>query len=41
MKIMEITIDYLKIKEIAKHLDTIPYEVLCTISKRVPRVYID
>lgn len=29
------------IKEIAKYLDTIPYEVICTISKRVPRIYID
>lgn len=26
--------------EIAKHLDTIPYEVICNISKRVPRIYI-
>ncbi len=28
------------IKQIAKHLDTITYEVICSISKRVPRVYI-
>ena len=28
------------IEEIAKHLDTISYEVLCSIGKRVPRVYI-
>lgn len=28
------------IEEIAKHLDTIPYEVLCSIGKRVPRVYL-
>ena len=28
------------IKEIANHLDTITYEVLCSIGKRVPRVYI-
>lgn len=27
------------IEETAKHLDTIPYEVLCSISKRVPRIY--
>lgn len=27
------------IKEIAKYLDTISYEVLCSISKRVPRIY--
>ena len=28
------------IKEIANHLDTISYEVLCSIGKRVPRIYI-
>lgn len=28
------------IKEIANHLDTITYEVICSISKRVPRIYI-
>lgn len=27
------------IKQIAKHLDTIPYEVICSIGKRVPRIY--
>lgn len=27
------------IEEAAKFLDTIPYEVLCSISKRVPRIY--
>ncbi len=27
------------IKQVAAHLDTIPYEVLCTIGKRVPRIY--
>ena len=27
------------IEEVAKYLDTIPYEVLCSISKRVPRIY--
>lgn len=27
------------IKEITKFLDTIPYEVICSISKRVPRIY--
>ena len=27
------------IKEIAKHLDTITYEVICSIGKRVPRIY--
>lgn len=26
------------IEEVAKYLDTIPYEVLCSIGKRVPRV---
>ena len=29
------------IKEIAKHLETIPYEVLCLVSKRVPRKYVE
>lgn len=28
------------IRQIAKHLDTITYEVICSIGKRVPRVYI-
>lgn len=28
------------IEEIAQHLDTISYEVLCSIGKRVPRVYL-
>ena len=27
------------IKEIANHLDTISYEVICSIGKRIPRVY--
>ena len=28
------------IKEIANHLDTITYEVLCSVGKRVPRIYV-
>lgn len=28
------------IEEVAKHLETIPYEVLCSVGKRVPRIYI-
>lgn len=28
------------IEDTAKYLDTIPYEVLCSIGKRVPRVYV-
>lgn len=28
------------IEQIAKHLETIPYEVTCSISKRVPRKYV-
>ena len=28
------------ILEVSKHMNTIPYEILCSISKRVPRVYI-
>jgi len=31
--------DIKHINEIAKHLETIPYEILCSISKRVPRIY--
>lgn len=27
------------IEEVATHLNTIPYEVICSISKRVPRIY--
>ena len=27
------------IKYLSKYLDTIPYELICNISKRVPRVY--
>lgn len=27
------------IKQIANHLETIPYEVMCSIGKRVPRIY--
>jgi alanine racemase len=27
--------------EIAQMLDTVPYEVLCSIGKRVPRIYVD
>ena len=25
----------------ANHLKTIPYEILCSISNRVPRIYVD
>jgi len=31
--------DIKHIKETAKYLDTIPYEIICTIGKRVPRIY--
>jgi alanine racemase len=27
--------------EIAQLLDTVPYEILCSIGKRVPRLYVD
>ncbi len=36
---VEILRDIDHIEEVAKHLDTIPYEVICTIGKRVPRIY--
>lgn len=32
--------DIKHIEQIAKHLETIPYEVICSISKRVPRKYV-
>ncbi len=31
--------DIKHIKQIAEHLETIPYEVLCCVGRRVPRVY--
>jgi alanine racemase len=27
--------------EIAQEIGTVPYEVLCSIGKRVPRIYVD
>lgn len=30
----------LTVKEICQLIDTIPYEVTCWVSKRVPRVYL-
>lgn len=36
---VEILRDIDHIEEVANHLDTIPYEVICTIGKRVPRIY--
>ncbi len=27
------------IEKVANYLDTIPYEILCSIGKRVPRIY--
>lgn len=38
---VEIIKDNNHIKDITTHLDTIPYELLCSISKRVPRIYIN
>lgn len=38
---VEILKDVHHIEKNAKHLKTIPYEILCSISKRVPRIYID
>lgn len=37
---VELLRDIDHIKETARHLDTIPYEIICSISKRVPRIYI-
>ena len=36
---VDIIKDIEHIKQIAKHLDTIPYEVLCEIGNRVNRIY--
>ena len=36
---VELLRDKKHIEESANYLDTIPYEVLCSISKRVPRIY--
>lgn len=36
---VEIIKDVEHIKKIAKHLNTIEYEILCNIGKRVPRIY--
>ena len=33
--------DIKHIRDIAKHLDTIPYEIICSIGKRVPRIYVN
>lgn len=30
-----------QIEEMAQHLTTIPYEILCSIGKRVPRIYVN
>jgi alanine racemase len=37
---VEVIRDIEHIKEIAKHLDTITYEVTCSVNKRVPRLHI-
>ena len=37
---VELLRDNNHINEVSNYLETIPYEVLCTISKRVERVYI-
>lgn len=36
---VEILKDNEHIEKVADYLDTIPYEVLCSIGKRVPRIY--
>lgn len=36
---VEILKDISHIENVSKHLETIPYEVLCSIGKRVPRIY--
>lgn len=36
---VEIIKDFNHVNEISNYLDTIPYEVLCLIGKRIPRIY--
>lgn len=36
---VEILKDNTHIEEVAKYLETIPYEILCEIGVRVPRIY--
>ena len=36
---VEIIKDINHVIEISNHLDTIPYEVMCSIGKRIPRIY--
>ena len=36
---VEILKDIEHIEQVSKHLETIPYEVLCSVGKRVPRIY--
>ena len=31
----------IRVTEMAQELDTIPYEILCGINKRIPRIYLD
>ena len=37
---VEVLRDIEHVNEVAKHLDTISYEVICNIGKRVPRIYV-
>jgi alanine racemase len=33
--------DFLSVDDLARKLNTIPYEILCDINKRIPRIYLD
>lgn len=33
--------DTLRVSQLAEQMDTIPYEILCGINKRIPRIYMD
>jgi alanine racemase len=35
------TADTIRAEEIAARVGTVPYEVLCAVSRRVPRRYVD
>lgn len=38
---VEILKDNQHIEKVSEHMNTIPYEILCSISKRVPRIYMN
>ena len=33
--------DFIPVDDLAKKMQTIPYETLCDVNKRIPRIYLD